>query len=419
MYDLVEGKPYYNQGTGDDFNYGPKITEVEYLESTNDWTTYIDTGLKPTANMGFLSKIKFLSMTSGDVGVIGARDTARYQPICLYANRWTASIGNDYDASGATANTNTIYDVRSVITDGKTETVYVNGIQASTKTSGDGTLPDKTFYLFARNTNDIPNAYSHIEMWYMKIYSEGILVRDFIPVKDENNVGYMFDTITHSLYGNKLTGSFGYGNIIKKYTLRLLRESNDVPTTYKRVSYLQSTGTQYIDTGLKGKNGYDFDFKFNSKIDGTAYGVGGEWESGKSCYLGVIRTNNKLAYHYKDTSSPVEIQELTSNIDYTVQAHLYSGEQYYVINGTKSAVGTISGDFTSSGNVWLFAINASTVTYSNLKMYYTKIYDNGVLVRDFVPVIRKSDNKPGMWDKVTRTFYTNAASTGNDFNYGE
>ena len=46
-----------------------------------------------------------------------------------------------------------------------------------------------------------------------------------------------------------------------------------------------------------------------------------------------------------------------------------------------------------------------------------KIWDNGTLTRDFVPVIRKSDNKPGMWDKVTRTFYTNAGS--GEFNYGE
>ena len=49
-------------------------------------------------------------------------------------------------------------------------------------------------------------------------------------------------------------------------------------------------------------------------------------------------------------------------------------------------------------------------------MYYTKILDNGTLVRDFVPVIRKSDNKPGMWDKVTRTFYTNSGT--DEFLYG-
>ena len=34
----------------------------------------------------------------------------------------------------------------------------------------------------------------------------------------------------------------------------------------------------------------------------------------------------------------------------------------------------------------------------------------GVIKRSFVPALRNSDNKPGMYDTVTGTFYTNAGS---------
>ena len=50
-------------------------------------------------------------------------------------------------------------------------------------------------------------------------------------------------------------------------------------------------------------------------------------------------------------------------------------------------------------------------------LYKCIIWENGVPVRDFYPALRKSDNKPGMYDRITKQFFTNAAQSGNDFNY--
>jgi hypothetical protein len=36
-----------------------------------------------------------------------------------------------------------------------------------------------------------------------------------------------------------------------------------------------------------------------------------------------------------------------------------------------------------------------------------KIWENNVLVRDFIPVYRKSDSVVGMYDSVNDVFYTN------------
>jgi len=182
---------------------------------------------------------------------------------------------------------------------------------------------------------------------------------------------------------------------------------------YTELEYLESTGTQYIDTGLKGKNNIDFDYKcIFTNLDGTAQCVGGNWsgagQSTVSLYLGLIRTNGNFAYHYDGTQSPVVVMNTTvQGAPYSVQGHMWVGEQYMVINGTKSSVGTISSTFTSTLNMYLFGINNNGLSNpAYMKLYYCKIYDNGTLVRDFIPVL-DWDMTPCMYDKVTEQLFYN------------
>ena len=179
------------------------------------------------------------------------------------------------------------------------------------------------------------------------------------------------------------------------------------------VEYLESTGTQWIGVELLGKNGYDFDYKVNFTQLSTsqATGIGGEYHSNKSCYLGMVRTNGTLAYHYKGTASPVVVaSNIQTGTDYVVTAHLYSGEQYYIVNGTKSSVGNITGDFVSTIYLRLFSVNSSSPLYSYMKLYYCKIYDNGILVRDYIPV--RKDGVGYLYDKVSGQLFGNSG-TGN------
>ena len=43
-----------------------------------------------------------------------------------------------------------------------------------------------------------------------------------------------------------------------------------------------------------------------------------------------------------------------------------------------------------------------------MRIYYFKIYENGVLVRNYVPCYRISDGVIGLYETVTGTFVTNA-----------
>ena len=95
---------------------------------------------------------------------------------------------------------------------------------------------------------------------------------------------------------------------------------------------------------------------------------------------------------------------------YDVTSVLKSGTQTLTVNGSTFS-GTVSG--TSNGkNYWLFGMNrnGSLNQGSALIMYSTKLYKDGVMVRDFVPARRNSDNELGMYDTVSGQFFTNAGT---------
>lgn len=54
----------------------------------------------------------------------------------------------------------------------------------------------------------------------------------------------------------------------------------------------------------------------------------------------------------------------------------------------------------------------------NMKVYRLKLYENDVLVRDYVPCYRTSDNVIGLYDTVNKVFYQNngtgSFNKGND-----
>ena len=176
------------------------------------------------------------------------------------------------------------------------------------------------------------------------------------------------------------------------------------------VEYLQSSRTQWIDTGVAGQSGIDMDFGFSLTSIGSAQAIGGCWTDLQSLYVGIVRANGYFAYHYGNTDNAiVQIQRVATNTYYHVQAHLYNGEQYYILNGNKSAVGAIAGNFVSPLNIHLFRINASTPTYSNgVRIYALKIYVNGVLVRDYIPV--RKGTVGYLYDRVSGKLFGNAGT---------
>lgn len=65
---------------------------------------------------------------------------------------------------------------------------------------------------------------------------------------------------------------------------------------------------------------------------------------------------------------------------------------------------------TATGNLWLFAEAATTATnsVSDLRLYGCRVYDNGALVRDYIPYVK--DGVAGLYDQVNDTFASSATN---------
>ena len=415
MYDLVEGKAYYNAGTGS-FTYGHTITPVEYLQSSG--TQYIDTGI--TGGSTTKAEIKcFSNNTTSNKALFGARDSSTfYNSFTIWQ---TANSKIRFDYSGNTSN------VKSTIAwdptvphilkkDGRYN--YIDEVQ---QTSNDGNTfsCNYTFSLFGVNTGGTTAGSTCLvgRVYYCRIWNgSGTLVRDYIPVKDENNVGYMFDKVTHSLYANAGTGDFVIGNEIKQDITRFVKD--DVPNIYRKVSYLESSGTQYIDTGWTPISN-DLRVNFKAKSMGSPYtkaicgaektGVVPRWvfimygqsaDRTKSFPLTGNWNNNDSGFTFT-SGSVLDIDWVTSTSETTITDKI-SNTTYTYNFGTNITY--------SNNDVTLKLFENTDSQKSSIQLNYYKIWDNSILKRDFVPVVRKSDNKPGMYDRVTKQFFTNAGT---------
>lgn len=175
---------------------------------------------------------------------------------------------------------------------------------------------------------------------------------------------------------------------------------------YTFLEYIESTGTQYIDIGnpfataenkivadivaTEVSNGYFFAAMQSSPYVGAYINAQGK--------IGCV--NNAVITANDSTVSAV------AGTTYTITIQNSANGDYLDINGTSRSL-THRG--TPSANMLLFGIIYNTSPFSGLacRIKGFKTYDNGALTRNMVPAKRASDNAIGMYDTVSRTFFTN------------
>ena len=413
LYDKVNSKPYYNQGTGE-FSYGKQIIPVEYLQA--DGNQYINTNYKPTNTTGIYAKIQYVNTTSADYVAVGTwlsnnRFVAPFRGSATTL-RWYSGWGSLEPNAGNAINTdvNEIYlnynnDRKILVRTYDYDTVISSNI---TNISGNW----KPLFIFSRNLDGTPSGNMVGKIFNVKFTEGTNLVRDYIPVKDEDGNGYMFDKLTHSMCGNSGTGSFTLGNEKKTYKTRIIK-SDVVPNEYTRLKCLTSSGTQYIDTGVTAKSGLSTSLTFEyTALSSTSISMLDARSGDARIYFCHCGNVSGYWFYYGYGAAVQTSFTPVTNTKYTVETSLSAGSQTMKVNGTTIASGSSSSSYNIGVNLYMFGANYSTPQYlAKAKLYCCKIWDdNGKLVRNFVPALRNSDNKPGMWDRVTKTFYTNAGS---------
>lgn len=178
---------------------------------------------------------------------------------------------------------------------------------------------------------------------------------------------------------------------------------------YIQLEYLTCNGAQRILTGvtpsLPGAK-IEMRVKFNNTSKDQCL-----WCSRTKYYVNAwlgILANKGFRFEYYNTVNDT-IKANTTDI-FTVTLDDNTG----YVNGNQVWQGTAQ-TFTPPTELELFVtyengVNSTLSTWAYYDFYSCKIWQNNVLQRDFVPVVRTSDNEVGLFDKVNNTYYANQGS---------
>ena len=227
----------------------PYDAEVEFLESTG--TQWIDTGVNAKQSLKIRAVFETNSSTSYFAyGVRAGNSTIS----CASGTGTTGNLGfarwgtSAYASAAPSGLVDITQDSSGVIVNSTSHSY--DATQTVVEQSG------YTMVVFAgRNSTTTVTANMVGKFYSFKIWDNGVLLRDYIPVR-KGTVGYLYDRVSRKLFGNAGSGAFSYG-------------SDVVP-----VAYIESHGTEYIDTGMKGRDGYDFEYKFRPQ-NPLPLGIGG------------------------------------------------------------------------------------------------------------------------------------------------
>ena len=381
--------------------------EVEYICCTG--SQYIDTLFYPSNKpVKVETCIRVDKITSEDGTILAARDPdadrLRFYPLRYSSNGFFSCnyAGSRNASKNSTVNTISVgvfYTIISEISNNATVTVDNT---TSAPTIAEGFNGSMSLYLFATNYGNSVGEYADCAMKYMKIYEDGILMRDFIPVR-VGRVGYLYDRVTKRLFGNQGSGVLTCGN-----------DLNILPQEYTQLEYISSTktGGQYIDLNVLlydvlNKN-YDIAIRFNmigagkdntaqSTIFGCQDNTGSPWPG---TFIRQDGSNNRSIGRYiggtaKDNvlgnfNTIVELSEKTPpaknvyNYNNSSRTHTWGTSLFCIFNSQNKT---------------------ATARFAYAKLYYFKLFVEGTLVRDLIPC-KDSNNVVGMYDVVNNTFYT-------------
>ena len=177
---------------------------------------------------------------------------------------------------------------------------------------------------------------------------------------------------------------------------------------YKRVEYLESTGTQYIDTGVipNGNSRMIIDQVFLS----NTFQTNGSLNRNGMYDLAIGIYQSKWFFRYGSTGITTNI--LSDNKLHTFEISDTGG---YIDNNKVASF--VFQNFSTNLNLYIGARNTNTgiEAYCISRIYNSKLYDSENLVRDYIPVI-DSSSRPCLFDKVGKECYYNQG-TG-EFLYG-
>lgn len=174
----------------------------------------------------------------------------------------------------------------------------------------------------------------------------------------------------------------------------------------KEIEYIESTGTQYIDTGFKPNQ--DTRVVTDIQVLDTQTGEGHICSVAESSYYTLFFDSSKPSwYGTRYGGGPVRTfpDQFNTRTRYTID----KDKNITKINGYSISESSYS--FQTNHNLPIFCriTNGSLNAYIKARLYSFKIYDNGTLVRDFKPYY-DSNGIVCLYDAVEQSYYYNSGT---------
>ena len=440
--------------------------EVEYIES--DGSQYINTNIAPSDSTGIYAILSSNDVSTDSVyfgSRKGSGDTRFWiankdRQVYYGWNSNTFRQETIYTDSINRISLNYLNDRKMIFND-----EIVKKIDNTLSSSNN--LP---IYLFATNIDNDASYKSKLRLYELKISANSNIIHDYIPCykKDDGEIG-LYDTIDNTFYENQGTGAFNKGSDVSYVTSQTLVSTDEIhtlyaiwghnptvtfnatggsvnpsskeltynsdygelptptkpgynfvgwktkntdytlPNEYQDVSYIESDGNQYINTGFITSDEAGVYAKLSSNNVSSDAVYFGSRKGGGATRFWIANKDRQVYYGWnsntfrQETIYTTDINEVSIN---------YLGDRKMLFNN--NLVENINSTLNASNNlpIYIFAANNdNNASYkSSIKLYELRISANSDIKHDYIPCYRKNDGVIGLYDIVDGVFHANQGS---------
>lgn len=199
----------------------------------------------------------------------------------------------------------------------------------------------------------------------------------------------------------EVSAAFGTENFSKR----------DLPSGYTQVEYIKADGNQYIDTGYVPNSNTRavLDIEPTSAVSSGTAGIFGSRGDGDTHtvlqYTIMANTSSQYRSDYMDDANAfITVSPFLSRV------LIDKNKNVTTIDGTSATNPEATGQGVYTAYIGKVNNNGTPTSGALVgKIYACKIYDDDVLVRDYVPC-KNSSGTAGLYDVVNGAFYANAGS---------
>ena len=174
---------------------------------------------------------------------------------------------------------------------------------------------------------------------------------------------------------------------------------------YQKVEYIESSGTQWIDTGYKPNN----NTRIIAEVSTSSYGNAAFFGAGNTEYSQAIcsyieRSGKLFRGFHNDRAS------YSANAPLNTKYEIELSKSGFFYNGNK--LGSItSSSFNVNYSLYILDFNVGgknkNVRNNKIRLYSFKIYEENELIQNLIPCYNKVDGEVGMYDIVSDSFFEN------------